>query len=157
MSTSPSAKKVPLLSEDALGQVLHGHAGAGGLRGEILGIDLVEGGEIAHVGQEAGGLEHLVEAGAGGFQDGAHVLAALLRLGGDAGGHLAGGGVHGDLAGGIDKTVHFKTLGIGTDGAGGVLGFQNFHVDSLLFVFDTSTLIQRMEKSKGRREKIFEK
>ncbi len=72
------------LAEDALGQGLYGHAGAGGFRGEELGAGLVEGGEIAHVGQEAGGLEDLVKTAARSGQDGPRVLAALLRLGGDA-------------------------------------------------------------------------
>ena len=46
------------LAEHALGQLSHGHAAAGGLGGEILGVHLVEGGEVAHVRQETGGLHH---------------------------------------------------------------------------------------------------
>ena len=48
---------------------------------QVLGVHLVEGGEVGHVGQEAGGLVHPVEARARGGQDGPHVLAALLGLG----------------------------------------------------------------------------
>lgn len=72
------------LAQNALGQFLHSHSAAGGLGGEELGIGLVEGGEVAHVRQEAGGLDHVFKAYTGGGQDGAHVLAALLGLGGDA-------------------------------------------------------------------------
>ena len=68
------------LAEDALGQILHRHAGAGGLGGEEFGVDLVESGEVTHVGQKAGGLEDLAKANAGALQNGTHVLAALLRL-----------------------------------------------------------------------------
>ena len=110
------------LAEDALGQFLHGHAAAGGLGGEVLGVHLVEGGEVAHVRQEAGGLHHALEGDAGGLQNGAHVLAALVRLGGDALGDGAGGGIHGDLAGGDDQVAEGIALGIGPDGAGGVGG-----------------------------------
>ena len=56
------------LAQGALGQILHRHAGAGGLGGEVLGVHLVEGGEVGDIGQEAGGLDHLVEAGTGGLR-----------------------------------------------------------------------------------------
>ena len=71
------------LAQDTLGQILDGNAAAGGLGGEVLCVDLVEGGKVGDIGQEAGGLDDLVVAGTGGFQDRAHVLAALLGLGGD--------------------------------------------------------------------------
>ena len=115
------------LAQDTLGQGLDSHAAAGGLGDEVLGVDLVELSEIAHVSQEAGGLKDLLKAGAGGFQDGAHVLAALLSLGGNALRNIAGGGIHGDLAGGVDEAVHDHTLGVGTDGAGGVGSSDHFH------------------------------
>ena len=101
------------LAQDTLGQGLDSHAAAGGLGDEVLGVDLVELSEIAHVSQEAGGLKDLLKAGAGGFQDGAHVLAALLSLGGNALRNIAGGRIHGDLAGGVDEAVHDHTLGVG--------------------------------------------
>ena len=72
------------LAQDALGQVLDGDTAAGGLGGEELGVNLVEGRKIRDVGQEASGLDHLVKAAAAGFQNSADVLAALLRLCGDA-------------------------------------------------------------------------
>ena len=53
------------LAEHALGQLPHGHAAAGGLGGEIPGVHLVEGGEVAHIRQEAGGLDNFVKAGTG--------------------------------------------------------------------------------------------
>ena len=106
----------------------HGHAAAGGLGGEIPGVHLVEGGEVAHIRQEAGGLDNFVKAGTGSLQDGAHVLAALLRLGGDTFGGSARGGVHRDLTRGDDQISKGVALGIGADGAGGVLGFNDVHV-----------------------------
>ena len=44
------------LAQDTLGQRLDSHAAAGGLGGEVAGIHLVEGGKVAHISQEAGGL-----------------------------------------------------------------------------------------------------
>ena len=113
------------LAQNALGQFLHSHAAAGGLGSEELGIGLVEGGEVAHVRQEAGGLDHVFKAHTGSGQNGAHVLAALLRLSGDALGDGAGGGVHGDLAGRENQIAHRPALRVGADGAGSVGGFDN--------------------------------
>ena len=76
------------------GQSLHRHAGTGRPGDEKLGVDFVEGGEIAHIRQEAGGLDDPVKAGAGSFQNRAYILAALLRLGGNAFGDSAGGGIY---------------------------------------------------------------
>lgn len=76
------------------GQSLHRHAGTGGLGGEELGVDFVEGSEIAHIRQEAGGLDDPVKAGARSFQNRTYILAALLRLGGDAFGDGAGGRIY---------------------------------------------------------------
>ena len=46
--------------ERALGQSGHLYAGAGGgLAGEILGIDGVDGGKVVDVRQEHGGLDHV--------------------------------------------------------------------------------------------------
>ena len=92
-------------AQDTLGQILDSNAAAGGLGGEVLCVDLVEGGKVGDIGQEAGGFDDLVVAGTGGFQDRTHVLAALLGLGGDAFGHSAVCGVYRDLAGGVDKTA----------------------------------------------------
>ena len=82
------------LAQDVLGQGLDGHAAAGGLGGEVLCVHLVESSKIAHVRQEAGGLDDLVKAAAGSLEDGANVLAALLSLSSDA---LADGAVSWDV------------------------------------------------------------
>lgn len=44
-------------------------------------VDLVHLGKVAHVGQEDVDLDDLLEAGAGGFEDGGQVLDALVLLG----------------------------------------------------------------------------
>ena len=111
-------------TQHALGEGLDGDTAAGGLGNEILGIDLVEGGKIIHIRQKTGGFEHLGEIRAGGFQNSAHFAAALVSLGFDALGNCAGGGVYGDLTGGVDKTVDNKALAVGTDGAGGMGSFN---------------------------------
>lgn len=104
-----------------------------GVGGEILGVHLVEGGEVAHVRQETGGLHHALQSDAGGLQNGAHVLAALLRLCGDALGDSAGGGVHGNLAGGDDQVAEGVALGVRADGARSVGGGNHgFHGKTLL-------------------------
>ena len=72
------------LTQNALRQSLHSYAASGGLGSEVLCVNLVECGEIAHVSQEAGGLEHLVVAAAHSLQDRAYVLAALLSLSSDS-------------------------------------------------------------------------
>ena len=60
-------------------------------------------------------------------------MANMKRLGGDALGNGAGSGIHGDLAGGDDQVAEGVALGIGADGAGSVLGFNNSHGWILLF------------------------
>ena len=47
------------LAQDVLGQGFDGAAAPGRLAGEVFGVDLVEGGKIGHVGNEAGGLDDL--------------------------------------------------------------------------------------------------
>lgn len=121
------------LAEHALGQVFYGHAAAGGLGGEILGVHLVESGKVGDVGQEAGGLDHLVEAHAGSFEDSAHIAAALVSLCGDALGDCAGGGVYRDLAGGEDETAYGVALRVGADGAGSFFGADDVHIDYLTY------------------------
>ena len=115
------------LAQDILRQLSDGAAAPGGLAGEELGIDLVEGGEIAHVRQEAGGLDHPAKVRARGLQNGGNIAAAALRLGGDALGDIAGGGIHGDLAGAENKRAYDHALGIGADGGGRVFGRDDSH------------------------------
>ena len=67
-------------AEDVLRQRLHSHAGTGRAAGKILGVHAVEGGKIAHIGQEAGGLYHVLKVGAGSLQQRAQVLAYLFGL-----------------------------------------------------------------------------
>ena len=122
------------LTQDILGQRLHGTAAPGGLAYEKLRIDLVEGGEVAHVCDEAGGLDHLAKVGAGGGQDSGHIAAALLRLGGDALGNGAGGGIYGDLTGAEDERTYDHALGVGADGSGGVFGRDDSHGEYLLLI-----------------------
>ena len=52
--------------------------------GEELGVDFVHGGEIGHVGQEDGGLDDVLEAQAGLFEDGPRIGEALPGLDLDA-------------------------------------------------------------------------
>ena len=119
------------LAQGALGQILHRHAGAGGLGGEVLGVHLVEGGKVGNVGEEAGGLDHFVEAHARSLKDGTHVAAALVCLCSDALSDRAGGGVYRDLAGGEDEAAHGVALRVGADGAGGFFGADDVHIDYL--------------------------
>ena len=123
------------LAQDVLGQGLDGHAAAGGLGGEVLCVHLVESGKIAHVRQEAGGLDDLVKAAAGSLEDGANVLAALLSLSSDALADGAVSGVHRDLTGGNDQVADHKTLRVGADCAGSFFRVDNFHDASPFFFF----------------------
>ncbi len=50
-----------------------------------LGVDIVDGGEVLHVGEEDGALDHLGEGRPAGLQDGTHVLHHLLGLGAHVG------------------------------------------------------------------------
>ena len=115
------------LAQDALGKRAHRNAGARGLAGEVACVDLIEHAEVAHVGEEAGGLDDLLRAASCGLQNGHDVLAGLLRLGLDPLGDAAVGGVDADLAGRKDKTVGDEALGVGADGAGGLVGADNSH------------------------------
>lgn len=120
------------LAQSVLGQGLDGYAGTCRVGGEVLCVYLIESGKVAHVRQEAGGLEHFVGTAAGGFQNGNHVLAALISLCRDVCGHLTGDGVNRQLTGGIDGIADNEALRIGTDGTGSVLGIDLFHNSFLL-------------------------
>ena len=70
-------------AEGIFGQDLHRHADSGRAGDEVFGVQLVESGEVAHVRQEAGGLDHLFKAHPCGGENGSLVFAAEHRLGGD--------------------------------------------------------------------------
>ncbi len=89
------------LHQGALREGLDGDGAAGREgSGEELGVDFVHGGEVGHVGQEDGGLDHVLEAQAGRFENGARIGEALPGLDLDAAfGEGAGGRVDGQLPG----------------------------------------------------------
>lgn len=111
-------------AKNTLGKFLDGAAASGRLAGEESGIDLIECGKITHISDKAGGLYYLFRGGSGGREQGADIAAALLRLGGDALGNVSCDGVHGDLAGAVDKISGDNCLGIGSNG-GGCIGCGN--------------------------------
>src|SRR5699024_2683786 len=100
---------------------------------------LVHGGEVVHVLEEHGGLDHVLQGQPGGGQDSLDVQQGLAGLAGDAAlGEGAGGRVHGELAGGDDDAAGGHALGVWTDGGGGRLGGEDlFHgwdlLDSVIF------------------------
>lgn len=65
-------------------QCLYGNAAARGLGGEELGVHLIKGGEVCHIGEEAGGFENLFKAAAAGSEHSTDIFAALLGLRGYA-------------------------------------------------------------------------
>ena len=68
-------------NESALRERFDGDGAAGGVgRLEELGVHLVHGGEIPHIGQEDGGFYHTPETEPGRFQDGPGVGKALAGL-----------------------------------------------------------------------------
>ena len=70
----------------------HLDAGAGGgLAGEVVGVDGVDGGEVVDVSQEDGGLHHVAAIHAGGSQNLFQVVQGLGGLGLHALRQLAGG------------------------------------------------------------------
>ena len=114
--------------EGAGGEVRDLDAGAGRLRGEVLTVDSVERREVVDVVQEAGGLQHVVEVGAGGFQDFAEVLADLMGLALDGGvDDLALGGVDRDLPGGEDQLAGGLGLGVRAEGGRCGIGMDGSH------------------------------
>src|SRR5205085_5156341 len=50
---------------------------------DITFVDLVDGGEVAHAGEEDRGLDHVPEGQASGGEDGLQVFERLPDLGGD--------------------------------------------------------------------------
>ena len=119
-------------TQDIFGERLYGYAAAGRLGNKIAGVDLVEGCKISHICQEAGGFDHPVETAACGLQDGTHIFAALLSLGGNPLGILPVGRVYGNLPGGIDQSVGCECLGVRSDCARGLICLNQFHSDRSL-------------------------
>jgi hypothetical protein len=108
--------------EDVLRQSLDSNAGACRLFGEILAVDGVERGEIAHIGEEAGGLHGVFKRGTGFFEDGGEVLHDLLCLLGDVCTvDVARCGVDRNLTGGEEHIAANDGLRIRADGCGGFL------------------------------------
>ena len=65
----------------AHGQTRHGEAGAGRIgRLELLGIELVHGGEVPHIGEEHRALHHVVPGQAGSLQGLVQIGKALEEL-----------------------------------------------------------------------------
>ena len=102
-------------TQNVLGQSLHCAAATSGLADKILCVHFVKCGKVVHVGDEAGGLDHVLIATAGSSQNSAYVLAALLRLSGDAFGDFAGSGNNGDLTGAEHHITGNHALRIGTN------------------------------------------
>ena len=55
------------LDEDVFGEGFNGNAGACGFAGEIFSVNLVEGGEVIHIGKETNGFDRLFDIGACGL------------------------------------------------------------------------------------------
>ena len=65
---------------------------------EVLGVDLIHGGEVAHAGEEDVDFDDFGDRGAGALEDGFEVLAAGARFVADAAGDEVARGGGGELA-----------------------------------------------------------
>ena len=111
------------LKQGSLGQRRGLHAGAGRrFAGEILGVDGVDGGKVAHVRQKHRGLHHIPKAHSGGAEHGPQVFQRLGGLGLHALGQLAGSGNQPQLAGGVQGIARQLGVAVGPHGGGGVCG-----------------------------------
>ena len=109
-----------------LGKLFHCKSATSGIGlAEILIVDLVHGHEKAHICQEYGALDHIVESSAYLGQNSLDVFNALGCLGLDVFGHAAVSSIDGELAGYIYKTIGYYGLAVRADGAGsaGALDF----------------------------------
>ncbi len=109
------------LEERALREAGDLDAGAGrrGVAGEEAAVDLIDGGELAHVDDVDVALQDLVEGASRCLEDGLEVLERALSLSrGVVSDDLAGGGVHGDLPRAVDESGAFDALAVGADGCG---------------------------------------
>ena len=89
-------------NQPAEGQFLDRHAGTGGrILGEYFGVFRVDQREIRHVGDEHGGFDHVFDARPSRGEERPDVLQALFRLGGDAFGEFARGGIDAELSGAV--------------------------------------------------------
>ena len=117
-------------NEGASREGLDGEGAAGRERsGEELGVDLVHGGEIAHVGKEYRRLDDARKAEAGRFEDGPRVeqglagllLDAALREG-------TRGGIDGELTGNENEAVAaVDSLAVRADGGRCFFSVDRFH------------------------------
>ena len=105
-------------AEGIFGQDLHRHADPGRAGDELFGVQLVESGEVAHVRQEAGGLDCLFKA-------------------------RPCGGILAQPAEGEYKAVGLIALGVKADGAGGRRRFDHFHYNLPLSFYDAFALWSR--------------
>ena len=104
---------------------MNGRAGGVGLV-EVRCVNFVHGAEICNVGEEDGGLDHVLEGEAGGLQHGAQIFKHLGGLFHDTAFHQkTGGGIQGNLSGSNDQAVGADGLGIGAHGGGGLIGVDH--------------------------------
>ena len=93
-------------NQPAEGQFLDRHAGTGGrVLGEYFGVFRVDQRKIRHVGDEHGGFDHVFDVRPGCGEERPDVLQALLRLGRDAFGEFARGGIDAGARSAADTTV----------------------------------------------------
>ena len=74
------------LNQSALWELSDRDAGAGRLGAEVCAIDSVKGGKVAHIGEEAGGFDHVFLGQASLSEDGVNVFHDPLSLHSDVGG-----------------------------------------------------------------------
>ena len=116
--------------QGSLRKGFHGNGAAGRERGgEKLGIHLVHGAEIGHIGQKDGGFHDVAQRQAARLENGLGVGDALAGLLLDAAlRECAGGGVDGQLAGNEDESgTGIDSLAVRADGRRGLLCLNGFH------------------------------
>lgn len=114
----------------------YGRAGGAGFA-ERVGVHFVEGREVVDVREEARGLHHVVEVGAGRREQRRHVPHNLLGLLLHGGAHeLARRGVERDLARREQQPARDASLHVGADGGRRVSGGDNVHEFLFLSMLD---------------------
>ena len=100
---------------------------SGGILGEVLGIDVIKGGEIGKVGHEHGGLDYVVEGHAAALKHGLDVGEHLTGLTLNAAlGNGAGLGYQRYLSGQEYQVAAVDGVGIGAYRSGRFLGKYDF-------------------------------
>lgn len=100
------------LNVDSLGQLLDGHATAGGLVGKPLLVLLVHVGEQRHVGQEDVNLDDPLDGGTGGCEDSLQVGNADCCLLANGTFHKIAIGVTGNLARAVNGGWRLDGVGL---------------------------------------------